>query len=52
MEEENKVNEVNEENESTNSGKDLSYPSFLGRAGAYILDVLILAPFFIIVSII
>lgn len=45
MEEENKVNE---ENESKNTGKDLSYPSFWGRAGAYILDSLILAPVFVI----
>ena len=41
MEEENKVNE---ENESQNTVKDFTYPSFWGRAGAYILDGLILLP--------
>lgn len=46
------ANEVNEENESTNSGKDLTYPSFLGRAGAYILDGLIMAPFYLLFYII
>ena len=45
MEEENKVNE---ENESKNTGKDLSYPSFMGRAGAYIFDGLILSPVFVL----
>ena len=45
MEEENKVNE---ENESQNTVKDFTYPSFMGRAGAYIFDGLILSPVFVL----
>ena len=45
MEEENKVNEVNE---SQNTVKDFTYPSFMGRAGAYIFDGLILSPVFVL----
>lgn len=45
MEEENKVNE---ENESKSTGKDFTYPSFMGRAGAYIFDGLILSPVFVL----
>ncbi len=45
MEEENKVNKVNE---SQNTVKDFTYPSFMGRAGAYIFDGLILSPVFVL----
>ena len=40
--------DLNEGEELGKPTKDLTYPSFLGRAGAYILDSLILAPVWIL----